>query len=52
MAARADLAQALADGQAAAKAGKPPTACPHPAGNLLRSAWIRGYAAARPVGSK
>jgi ribosome modulation factor len=43
------LVKAIAAGAAAGKAGKPVTACPFEGKSLLRSAWIRGYARARPV---
>lgn len=43
MGARADLTRALLAGRAAAREGAPPTACPHPARTLLRTAWLRGY---------
>ncbi|WP_189382461.1 Rmf/CrpP fold protein [Streptosporangium nondiastaticum] len=49
MGARVDIVQAMQDGRRAGAAGDRPTACPYPAGNLLRSAWLRGYAAARPL---
>ncbi|MEV7777807.1 Rmf/CrpP fold protein [Kitasatospora sp. NPDC088351] len=46
---RADIVRAVAAGRDAARGGQPITACPHPRDSLLRSAWVRGYAAARPL---
>ncbi|MGW2541089.1 Rmf/CrpP fold protein [Kitasatospora sp. NPDC001574] len=46
---RADVVRATRAGRDAARAGQPVTACPHPRDSLLRSAWVRGYAAARPI---
>ncbi|MEU6238446.1 Rmf/CrpP fold protein [Kitasatospora sp. NPDC047058] len=46
---RADVVRAAAAGRDAARAAQPITACPHPRESLLRSAWVRGYAAARPI---
>ncbi|MEU5302226.1 Rmf/CrpP fold protein [Streptomyces noursei] len=40
---REDAVRAYQDGYAVARAGRPPTDCPHPADSLLRLAWIRGY---------
>lgn len=49
MGSRADIVQAMQDGRRAGAAGDRPNACPYPADSLLRSAWLRGYAAARPL---
>ncbi|AFU62145.1 hypothetical protein SV1_5 [Streptomyces phage SV1] len=49
MGAREDIARAVLDGAGAAREGKPPTVCPHPATSVLRTAWIRGYVRARPA---
>ena len=49
MGTREDIARAMLAGREAGQAGKRATQCPHPAESLLRTAWIRGYAAARPV---
>ncbi|WP_158516453.1 Rmf/CrpP fold protein [Kitasatospora sp. MBT66] len=46
---RADAVRATRAGRDAARAGQPITACPHSRESLLRSAWVRGYAAARPL---
>ncbi|MFJ5883468.1 Rmf/CrpP fold protein [Kitasatospora cineracea] len=46
---RADIVRAVAAGIEAARDGRPATACPYPRGSLLRSAWVRGYARARPA---
>ncbi|WP_445396451.1 Rmf/CrpP fold protein [Streptomyces sp. LE64] len=49
MGTRADIATAVQEGRAAARRADPVTTCPHPATSVLRTAWIRGYAAARPA---
>ncbi|MFD7121911.1 Rmf/CrpP fold protein [Streptomyces sp. NPDC059922] len=49
MGAREDIVRATAEGRTAGKQGEPPTACPYPGTSTLRTAWIRGYARARPV---
>ncbi|MEK9521451.1 hypothetical protein MIU24_18955 [Streptomyces venezuelae] len=49
MGAREDIARAIVEGDRAGRDGKPPSACPYPRTDILRTAWIRGYAAARPV---
>ncbi|WP_405565491.1 Rmf/CrpP fold protein [Streptomyces sp. NBC_01180] len=41
--------QAATDGATAGRRGDRPTTCPYPRDSLLRAAWIRGYARARPV---
>ncbi|MFD4659333.1 Rmf/CrpP fold protein [Kitasatospora sp. NPDC058444] len=41
--------RAAAAGRDAARSGRPITVCPHPHESLLRAAWVRGYAAARPI---
>ncbi|MEU1674086.1 Rmf/CrpP fold protein [Streptomyces roseifaciens] len=43
---RENAVRAHQDGQTAARAGRPPTDCPHPADFLLRLAWVRGYLSA------
>ncbi|WP_441251189.1 Rmf/CrpP fold protein [Kitasatospora sp. McL0602] len=45
---REDAVRALQDGLRAARVGQSVTACPHPRGSLLRTAWVRGYAQAAP----
>ncbi|MFD7508129.1 Rmf/CrpP fold protein [Streptomyces sp. NPDC059853] len=45
---RQQLAEAINAGRAAAEEGAHVRTCPHPAGDLRRTAWIRGYAAAPP----
>ncbi|MFI0711700.1 Rmf/CrpP fold protein [Streptomyces inhibens] len=45
--ARAQLARAINKGQQAGIDRQPVTACPYPAGDLRRSAWVRGYTAGR-----
>ncbi|NML50546.1 hypothetical protein HHL19_12835 [Streptomyces sp. R302] len=49
MGAREDITRAVLEGRTAAQEGRPPSACPYPRTSVLRTAWIRGYAAARPV---
>ncbi|MFD7738408.1 Rmf/CrpP fold protein [Streptomyces sp. MJM8645] len=46
---RADVVRTVEAGRAAARDGQPVTACPHPRESILRVAWVRGYAAARPI---
>ncbi|WP_315986610.1 Rmf/CrpP fold protein [Streptomyces sp. MS191] len=41
---REQLVTALNEGAEAGRRGKQPTACPYGAGDLRRSAWLRGYA--------
>jgi ribosome modulation factor len=45
---REEAVQALNAGHQAAIDGQPVTACPHPRGSILRTAWVRGYAQAAP----
>jgi ribosome modulation factor len=49
---REQLAKAINEGAQAGRDGDPPTACPYPRDDLRRSAWIRGYAKARPLPGK
>lgn len=49
MGSREDLARALREGADAGRNRAPVTSCPYPAGDLLRSAWLRGYAKTRPL---
>lgn len=51
MGAREDIARAVAEGNAAGKRGDRPTVCPYGRDDLLRTAWVRGYARARPLPS-
>ncbi|MEU2179712.1 Rmf/CrpP fold protein [Streptomyces thermolilacinus] len=46
---RGELARAINAGAEAGRHGDPVTSCPFPAGDLRRSAWLRGYAGARPL---
>ncbi|MEL3944491.1 Rmf/CrpP fold protein [Streptomyces sp. LNU-CPARS28] len=41
--------RALLAGIEAGRNAAPVTSCPYPAGDLRRSAWLRGYARARPL---
>ncbi|MFF4701256.1 Rmf/CrpP fold protein [Streptomyces chattanoogensis] len=43
---REDAVRAYQAGYGAARAGRPPTDCPHPGDSALRLAWARGYCAA------
>ncbi|MFI9824423.1 Rmf/CrpP fold protein [Streptomyces sp. NPDC052013] len=49
MAGREELVRALDEGAAAGREGASVASCPYPAGDLRRSAWVRGYAKARPL---
>lgn len=49
MGTREDIARALSEGAEAGRRGDPPTVCPYPRTSLLRGAWVRGYARARPL---
>lgn len=49
MGAREDITRAVGEGAEAGRRGDPPTACPYPRTSLLRGAWVRGYARARPL---
>lgn len=46
---RVELVRAIKEGATAGRERQPVTACPYPAGDLLRSAWLRGYSKARPL---
>jgi ribosome modulation factor len=41
---REQLVKALTEGAEAGRRGARLSSCPYPAGDLRRSAWIRGYA--------
>ncbi|WP_329148271.1 Rmf/CrpP fold protein [Streptomyces sp. NBC_01456] len=47
MEARAQLVRAITEGQQAGIGRQRVTVCPYPAGDLRRSAWVRGYTAGR-----
>ncbi|ARZ67283.1 hypothetical protein M1P56_24770 [Streptomyces sp. HU2014] len=47
MATRADLVVALKEGRLAFELGERLEDCPYGAGDPLRAAWLRGFAAAR-----
>ncbi|MFD4305054.1 Rmf/CrpP fold protein [Streptomyces albidoflavus] len=49
MGTREDIVKATQEGRTAAEQGNAPTACPYPGTSTLRTAWIRGYARARPI---
>ncbi|MFC8695876.1 MULTISPECIES: Rmf/CrpP fold protein [Streptomyces] len=49
MGARGDIIRATVAGRKAGRDGKRASACPYPATSLLRTAWIKAYAEARPV---
>ena len=46
---REQITKATTEGKAAAEAGEQPTACPYPRTSILRGAWVRGFARARPI---
>lgn len=47
MGSQQQLVQAINEGNTAGRAQQPVTVCPYPAGDLRRSAWVRGYTAGR-----
>ncbi|MFE4328724.1 Rmf/CrpP fold protein [Streptomyces sp. NPDC056831] len=49
MGTREDITRAVDEGAKAGRRGDPPTVCPYPRTSLLRGAWVRGYARARPL---
>jgi ribosome modulation factor len=49
VATRGELVRALNAGAQAGRDGTPVTSCPYPRGDLLRSAWVRGFAKTRPL---
>lgn len=49
MGTREDIARAITAGREAGARGDHVTACPYPGTSLLRRAWFRGYAEARPL---
>ncbi|MFI1182606.1 MULTISPECIES: Rmf/CrpP fold protein [Streptomyces] len=49
MGSRGELVRAINAGAQAGRDRVSVTACPYPQGDLRRSAWIRGYAKARPL---
>ncbi|MEU5343011.1 Rmf/CrpP fold protein [Streptomyces sp. NPDC020766] len=52
MGTREDIVKAITAGREAGERGDPPTVCPYPGTSTLRTAWIRGYAKARPVSAQ
>lgn len=46
---REALVRALDEGAEAGRGRAPVTSCPYPAGDLRRSAWVRGYAKTRQL---
>jgi ribosome modulation factor len=46
MGTREDIARAVTEGAEAGRRGAPPTACPYR--DVLRTAWITGYARTAP----
>ncbi|MFH8982124.1 Rmf/CrpP fold protein [Streptomyces varsoviensis] len=52
MAARGEMVAALKEGRLAHELGESSADCPYPAGDPLRAAWLRGFAAARSEGVK
>ncbi|MFC8925231.1 Rmf/CrpP fold protein [Streptomyces albidoflavus] len=49
MTTREDIVRALIQGAEAGRRGDHVKTCPHRGDSLLRTAWIKGYARARPV---
>ncbi|MFJ6748279.1 Rmf/CrpP fold protein [Streptomyces sp. NPDC091266] len=49
---RQQLVRAINEGQQAGIHRQRVTVCPYPSGNLLRSAWVRGYTAGRRKGDQ
>ncbi|MEW2297323.1 Rmf/CrpP fold protein [Streptomyces sp. NPDC006743] len=49
MGTREDITRAVIQGAEAGRRGDDVRTCPHPSDSLLRTAWIKGYARARPV---
>ncbi|MFD6873270.1 MULTISPECIES: Rmf/CrpP fold protein [unclassified Streptomyces] len=47
MGTRAQIVEAHQRGTDAGRAGDPPTVCPYGREDILRTAWIKGYAAER-----
>ncbi|MFZ3471457.1 Rmf/CrpP fold protein [Streptomyces sp. 2.9] len=47
MGTRAQIVEAIQKGTEAGQSGAPPTACPYGRDEILRTAWIKGYAAGR-----
>lgn len=49
MGTREGIARGVLEGTKAAEKDDPPTTCPYPRTSVLRTAWVRGYAGARPA---
>ncbi|RAJ61692.1 hypothetical protein K378_04052 [Streptomyces sp. Amel2xB2] len=49
---RQQLVRAINEGHTAGLDRQPVTVCPYPGGDLLRSAWVRGYTAGRRVADR
>ncbi|MEU4178194.1 Rmf/CrpP fold protein [Streptomyces sp. NPDC026589] len=49
MGTREEITRAMSEGAEAGRRGDPPAVCPYPRTSLLRGAWVRGYARARPL---
>ncbi|MFE5673848.1 Rmf/CrpP fold protein [Streptomyces erythrochromogenes] len=47
MGTRAQIVEAHQKGTDAGRSNEPPTVCPYGRDDILRTAWIKGYAAAR-----
>lgn len=52
MGTRAEIVEAELRGREAGRRDDPPTVCPYPADSILRTMWIKGYAAARRQAGK
>ncbi|MCY0942593.1 Rmf/CrpP fold protein [Streptomyces antarcticus] len=47
MGTRTQIVEAHHKGHEAGRSGEPPTVCPYGRDDILRTAWIKGYAAGR-----
>ncbi|MGZ9931959.1 Rmf/CrpP fold protein [Streptomyces sp. NC-S4] len=52
MGTRAQIVEAHQKGTAAGRSGASPTVCPYGRNDILRTAWIKGYAAGRRQAGK
>lgn len=52
MGAREEITRAVTEGRDAGSSGDDVRTCPYGRDSLLRTAWIRGYAEARPLSAQ
>ncbi|MGC9536580.1 Rmf/CrpP fold protein [Streptomyces sp. UG1] len=52
MGTREEIARAVEAGRKVGRNGDEPRTCPYPGTSVLRTAWIRGYAEARPLSNE